>query len=53
MCKVSWSRLLGEDMNTRIKTLSNFIWSVADILRGDFKQSQYGRIILPFKRNSD
>lgn len=24
------------------------IWSVADILRGDFKQSQYGRIILPF-----
>ena len=25
-----------------------FIWSVADILRGDFKQSQYGRIILPF-----
>jgi type I restriction enzyme M protein len=25
-----------------------FIWSVADILRGDFKQSQYGRVILPF-----
>jgi len=25
-----------------------FIWSVADLLRGDFKQSQYGRIILPF-----
>ncbi len=24
------------------------IWSLADILRGDFKQSQYGRIILPF-----
>ncbi|WP_017430534.1 type I restriction-modification system subunit M [Vreelandella jeotgali] len=24
------------------------IWSVADLLRGDFKQSQYGRIILPF-----
>ncbi|WP_064792332.1 type I restriction-modification system subunit M [Shewanella woodyi] len=25
-----------------------FIWSVADLLRGDFKQSQYGRVILPF-----
>jgi type I restriction enzyme M protein len=28
--------------------LSNFIWSVADLLRGDFKQSEYGRTILPF-----
>ncbi|ECG8589539.1 SAM-dependent DNA methyltransferase [Salmonella enterica subsp. salamae] len=25
-----------------------FLWSVADLLRGDFKQSQYGRVILPF-----
>ncbi|WP_285906606.1 type I restriction-modification system subunit M [Pseudodesulfovibrio pelocollis] len=24
------------------------IWAVADMLRGDFKQSQYGRVILPF-----
>ncbi|WP_022660489.1 type I restriction-modification system subunit M [Paucidesulfovibrio longus] len=24
------------------------IWAVADLLRGDFKQSQYGRVILPF-----
>ncbi|MDN3639630.1 type I restriction-modification system subunit M N-terminal domain-containing protein [Simiduia curdlanivorans] len=23
-------------------------WVLADLLRGDFKQSQYGRIILPF-----
>ena len=23
-------------------------WSLADLLRGDFKQSQYGRVILPF-----
>lgn len=29
-------------------TLSSFIWSVADLLRGDYKQSLYGRIILPF-----
>lgn len=27
---------------------ATFIWSVADLLRGDFKQSQYGRVILPF-----
>lgn len=33
---------------TSISSLASFIWSVADILRGDFKQSQYGRIILPF-----
>src|SRR6056297_1257599 len=27
--------------------LSSFIWSVADLLRGDFKQSEYGKVILP------
>lgn len=26
---------------------ANFIWSVADLLRGDYKQSEYGRVILP------
>jgi type I restriction enzyme M protein len=31
-----------------VQELANFIWSVADLLRGDYKQSQYGRIILPF-----
>ncbi|MDD0815316.1 class I SAM-dependent DNA methyltransferase [Curvibacter sp. HBC28] len=30
------------------QALSSFIWSVADLLRGDFKQSEYGRVILPF-----
>ena len=30
------------------QTLSSFIWSVADLLRGDYKQSEYGRVILPF-----
>ncbi len=29
-------------------SLSAFIWSVADLLRGDYKQSEYGRVILPF-----
>jgi type I restriction enzyme M protein len=28
--------------------LSCFIWSVADLLRGDYKQSEYGKVILPF-----
>ena len=27
---------------------SSFIWSVADLLRGDYKQSDYGKVILPF-----
>lgn len=27
---------------------AGFIWSIADLLRGDFKQSEYGKIILPF-----
>ncbi len=30
------------------QTLSAFLWSVADLLRGDYKQSDYGKIILPF-----
>jgi type I restriction enzyme M protein len=30
------------------QALSNFIWSVADLLRGDYKQSDYGKVILPF-----
>ena len=35
-------------MTTNFTSTAAFIWSVADLLRGDFKQSQYGRIILPF-----
>ncbi|WP_280550182.1 class I SAM-dependent DNA methyltransferase [Halomonas sp. 11-S5] len=35
-------------MNTESHSqLAAFIWSVADLLRGNFRQSQYGRIILP------
>ena len=26
----------------------SLIWGVADLLRGDYKQSEYGRVILPF-----
>ncbi len=32
----------------KITTLSSFTWSIAEILRGDFKQSEYGKVILPF-----
>ena len=35
-------------MTKNFSQTAAFIWSVADLLRGDFKQSQYGRIILPF-----
>lgn len=30
-----------------IKNHAAFVWSVADLLRGDYKQSEYGRVILP------
>lgn len=30
------------------QNLADKIWAVADLLRGDFKQSEFGRIILPF-----
>lgn len=33
---------------TNFSQTAAFIWSVADLLRGDFRQSQYGRVILPF-----
>jgi type I restriction-modification system DNA methylase subunit len=28
--------------------ITSFIWSVADLLRGDYKQADYGKVILPF-----
>ena len=33
-------------MNTQ--SISALIWATADLLRGDYKQSDYGKIILPF-----
>ena len=29
------------------KQTANFIWEIADLLRGDYKQSDYGKVILP------
>jgi len=34
--------------NNRPQSLGSFVWSIAEILRGDFKQSDYGKVILPF-----
>jgi len=30
-----------------VKENANFIWEIADLLRGDYKQSDYGKVILP------
>ncbi|MEL0438259.1 type I restriction-modification system subunit M [Phycobacter sp. K97] len=34
--------------STDIKSLGSFVWSIAELLRGDFKQSEYGKVVLPF-----
>lgn len=34
-------------MANNFKERANFIWGIADLLRGDYKQSEYGRVILP------
>ena len=34
-------------MTINFKETANFIWSIADLLRGDYKQSEYGKVILP------
>ena len=34
-------------VESRINNHAAFIWSVADLLRGDYKQSEYGKVILP------
>jgi len=30
-----------------VRENANFIWEIADLLRGDYKQSDYGKVILP------
>lgn len=36
------------DITATTQNLSSFVWSIAEILRGDFKQSEYGKVVLPF-----
>jgi type I restriction enzyme M protein len=33
--------------NPEMTNHARFIWSLADLLRGDYKQSEYGRVVLP------
>ena len=35
-------------VSSKVQYLGSFVWSIAEILRGDFKQSEYGKVILPF-----
>src|SRR5579859_4722249 len=39
--------MIGGVAEAAIRNHAAFIWSVADLLRGDYKQSEYGRVILP------
>ncbi|HIE5310624.1 TPA: type I restriction-modification system subunit M [Pseudomonas aeruginosa] len=39
---------ISKEQPVNQQNLADFIWNVADVLRGDFKQSEFGRIILPF-----
>ena len=34
--------------HTKVADLAALVWRSAELLRGDFKQSEYGRIVLPF-----
>jgi type I restriction enzyme M protein len=34
-------------MAQNFSELANFVWSVADLLRGDYKAADYGKVILP------
>jgi len=47
---ITWRRELGVTL-TAVQGFSDkvgFIWSVADLLRGDFRAHEYGQVILPF-----
>ncbi len=35
-------------MAQNFRELANLIWNVAELLRGDYRQSDYGKVILPF-----
>jgi hypothetical protein len=35
------------------KSHAAFVWSVADLLRGDYRRSEYGRVILPLTASAD
>src|SRR3546814_19766290 len=39
---------VNREVGAQVQNLGAFVWSIAEILRGDFKQSEYGKVILPF-----
>jgi type I restriction enzyme M protein len=41
------SHMIGAVAEAAIRNHAAFIWSVADLLRGDYKQSEYQKVILP------
>jgi len=41
-------RAEGGIVSSNAQSLASFVWTIAEILRGDFKQSEYGKVILPF-----
>lgn len=45
---VYWCKFYPTRYCKMASPLSDLIWSVADLLRGDYKQSDYGSVILPF-----
>lgn len=39
---------MSQQNRLNINEYTNFIWKIADLLRGDYKQSEYGDVVLPF-----
>lgn len=39
---------MSQQNSLNINEYTNFIWKIADLLRGDYKQSEYGDVVLPF-----
>lgn len=39
---------MSQQISMNINEYTNFIWKIADLLRGDYKQSEYGDVVLPF-----
>lgn len=37
---------VDQNVAAKATALSNFVWQIAETLRGDFKQSEYGKVIL-------
>ena len=33
--------------NGDVRGIDGFVWSITETLQGDFKQSEYGKVILP------